>query len=91
MERTRELTNRNRLQGAADQGNRAADHEALMTKGKRRRSGSCARMVRVLIRGDLALRVKGRRSATLRSEKSAEVKVAAETAQDRTKGRTQHP
>ena len=77
VERTRELTNRNRIQGAADQGERARNREALMVKGKRRKSGSCARKVRVLIRGDLASRLKGRRSIELRSEKSAEVVVAA--------------
>ena len=77
MERSRELTNRNRMRGAVDQGERAKDREAVIAKGTRRRSGSCAMKVRVLIRGDLASRLKGRRSIELRSEKSAEVVVAA--------------
>jgi hypothetical protein len=42
-----------------DQGERATDREALATKGKRRRSGGCATKATVLIRGGLALRLKG--------------------------------
>ncbi len=91
MERTRELTNRNRIRGVVDQGERATARKALVVKGKRRRSGSCARKVRVLTRGDLALRLKGRRSVALRSEKSAEVVVATAVAKDRTKGRAMRP
>ena len=60
-ERNRESTNRNRIRGAADQGERASDREALATKGMRRRSGDCAVKVVVLTWGDLALRLKGRR------------------------------
>ena len=63
-----------------DQGERATDREALATKGRRRKSGGCAEKGIVLIRGDLALRLKGRRGAALvcvlRSEKSAEAIVA---------------
>jgi hypothetical protein len=44
-----------------DQGERATDREALATKGKRRKSGGCAAKATVLIRGDLALCLKGRR------------------------------
>ncbi len=91
MERTRELTNRNRIQGAADQGERAKDREALVAKGKRRRSGSCASKARALTRGDLALCLKGRRGDELWSEKSAEAVVAARAAKGRTEGRAKRP
>jgi hypothetical protein len=53
--------NRNRIEGAADQGERAKSREALVTEGKRRRSGGRAVKERVLAWGDLALRLKGRR------------------------------
>ena len=54
VKRTRESTNRNRIRGAADRGERATDREAPATKGKRRRSGDCAGKVIVLTRGGLA-------------------------------------
>ena len=60
-ERIRESTNRNRIRGAVDQGERANDREALATKGKRRKSGDCAVKAVSLTWGDLALRLKGRR------------------------------
>ena len=91
MERNRELTNRNRIQGAADQGERASDREALVVKGKRRKSGSCAGKARTLTRGDLALGLKGRRGSKLRSEKSAEAIVVARATKGRTKGRVTRP
>src|SRR3989441_6142608 len=50
-ERTCGPTNRNRIQGDADQGERAKDREALVTKGRRRRSGGRAGKVSALIRG----------------------------------------
>ena len=53
-ERSREPTNRNRIRGAADQGERANDREALATKGERRRSGGCAGKVTTLTWGGLA-------------------------------------
>src|SRR5512134_2024034 len=53
--------NKNRIEGAADQGERAMTCEALVTKGKRRRSGGRAVKECVLTWGDLALRLKGRR------------------------------
>jgi hypothetical protein len=34
--------NKNRIEGVANQGERAKDREALVTKGKRRRSGGRA-------------------------------------------------
>ena len=54
VQRTRESTNRNRIRGAADRGERTTDREAPATKGKRRRSGDCAGKVIVLTRGGLA-------------------------------------
>src|SRR5437870_3008591 len=62
-ERTCGPTNRNRIEGDADQGERANDREALVTKGRRRRSGGRAGKASALIRGDLASCLKGRRSA----------------------------
>jgi len=53
--------NKNRIEGAADQGERAINREALVTKGKRRRSGGRAAKECVLTWGDPALRLKGRR------------------------------
>jgi len=47
-------TNRNRIRGDADQGERANDREALVTKGRRRRSGGRAGKASVLIWGGLA-------------------------------------
>jgi hypothetical protein len=66
--------NKNRVEGAADQGERANDREALVIKGKRRRSGGRAVKECVLTWGDLALCLKGRRRLQgRRSEESAEV------------------
>ena len=70
-------TYRNRIQGAADQGERAKNREALVANGKWRRSGGRVGKECVLTRGDLALRLKGRRSVSEWSEESAEVVVAA--------------
>jgi hypothetical protein len=42
VEQTREPTNRNRIQGVVDQGERAQDREALSAKEPRRKSGGCA-------------------------------------------------
>ena len=57
----REPMNKNRIEGAAKQGDRAINREALVTKAKRRRCGGCAMKVCVLTWGYLALRLKGRR------------------------------
>lgn len=54
-------TNRNRITGDVDQGERANDCKALVTKGKRRRSGDRAGKATALTRGGLASRLKGRR------------------------------
>ena len=61
MERSCEPMNKKRIEGAAEQGERANSREALVIKAKRRRSGGCAAKECVLTRGDLALRLKGRR------------------------------
>jgi len=58
-ERSRGLTNRNRMAGGADQGERAWNREALATKGRRRKSGSRAVKATRLTWGDLALCLKG--------------------------------
>ena len=57
----REPMNKNRIEGAAEQGEWARNHEALVTKAKRRRCGGCAMKECVLTWGDLASRLKGRR------------------------------
>jgi len=56
-----EPMNKNWIEGAAEQGERAKGREALVIKARRRRSGGCAAKECVLTRGDLALRLKGRR------------------------------
>ena len=61
MERSCEPMNKNRIEGAAKQGERATNREALVIKARRRRSGGCAAKECVLTRGDLALWVKARR------------------------------
>jgi hypothetical protein len=78
-ERTDGPTNRNRIRGDADQGERACDREALVTKDRQRKSGGRVGTVSVLIWGDLASRLKGRRDRESRSEKSAEAVVVVAT------------
>ena len=82
----REPMNKNRIEGVAEQGERAMNREALVIKARWRRCGGCAMKVCVLTWGDLALCLKGRRRC--RSEKSAEVVVAgAGTAEVARQGR----
>jgi len=57
----REPMDKNRIEGAAEQGERAWNREALVAKAKRRKSGGCAVKECVLTWGDLALCLKGRR------------------------------
>jgi len=52
--------NKNRIEGVAEQGERANGREALVTKVRRRRSGGRAVKGCVLTWGDLALCLKGR-------------------------------
>src|SRR6201995_5663725 len=61
VERSCGPMNKNRIEGAADQGERARNREALVIKGRRRKSGGRAVKERVLTWGDLALCPKGRR------------------------------
>ena len=70
----REPMNKNRIEGATKQGERARNREALVTKAKWRKSGGCAVKECVLTWGDLASCLKGRRFC--RSEKSAKAVVA---------------
>ena len=58
-ERNCQPTNRNRIRGEADQGERADDREALATKGRRRKSGGWAGKIRALTWGGLVLCLKG--------------------------------
>jgi hypothetical protein len=51
--------NKNRIEGVADQGERARNREAVVIKGKRRKSGGRAVKECVLTWGDLALCPKG--------------------------------
>jgi hypothetical protein len=55
--------NKNRIRGVGNQGERANDREALVTKGTLRRFGGRAGKVDVLTWGDLALGLKGPRDA----------------------------
>ena len=61
MERSCEPMNKSRIEGVAEQGERARNREALVIKARRRRSGGCAAKECALTRGDLASRVKARR------------------------------
>ncbi len=56
-----EPMDKNRIEGAAEQGERAMNREALVIKAKWRKSGGCAAKECVLTWGDLASRLKGRR------------------------------
>lgn len=60
MERSCEPMNKNCIEGAAKQGERAIDREALVIKAKWRRCSGCAAKECVLTRGDLASCLKGR-------------------------------
>jgi hypothetical protein len=61
MERICEPMYKNRIQGAAEQGERARNREALVVKAKWRKSGGCAVKECVLTWGDLASCLKGQR------------------------------
>ena len=53
--------NKNRIEGATEQGERAKDREALVIKARWCKSGGCAVKECALTWGDLALWVKARR------------------------------
>jgi len=61
VERSCELMDKNRIEGVAEQDERAINREALVIKAKRRKSGGCAVKECVLTWGDLALCLKGQR------------------------------
>ena len=61
MERSCEPMDKNRIEGVAEQGERAKFREALVIKARWRKSGGCAAKECVLTRGDLASWLKGRR------------------------------
>ena len=61
VERNCEPMYKNRIEGVAEQGERARNREALVIKARRRKFGGCAVKECVLTWGDLALRLKGRR------------------------------
>jgi hypothetical protein len=61
VERSCVPMNKNRMEGGAEQGERANGREAVVTKVRCRRSGGGAAKECVLTWGDLALCPKGRR------------------------------
>ena len=83
VERNCEPMNKNCIEGAAKQGERAIYREALVIKAKRRRCGGCAVKECVLTRGDLAVCLTGRRLC--RREKSAKVVAAGAGAAEDTR------
>jgi len=61
VERNCEPMDKNRIEGATEQGERARNREALVVKARWRKSGGCAGKECVLTWGDLASCLKGRR------------------------------
>lgn len=59
VERNHGPMDKNRIEGGADQGERARDREALVIKGRCRKSVGCVVKERVLTWGDPALCLKG--------------------------------
>jgi len=85
-------TDRNRIRGAADQGERAMNREALVANGTWRKSGGRVGKECALTRGDLALRLKGRHAVRAWSEESAEaIVVVRMTTKGRTEERARRP
>ena len=78
-----EPMDKNRIEGAAEQGERAKDREPLVIKAMWRKSGGHAEKECVLTRGELALCLKGRRGNTER-----EVSKGHSSRNAGTKGRT---
>jgi hypothetical protein len=92
VERNCGLTNRHQIRGGTGQGERAYDREAVVTKARGRKSGGGAVKVNVLTRGDLALRLKGRRGLQdQRSEKSAQAVVAVQAREGPNGGEGERP
>jgi hypothetical protein len=78
-----EPMDKNWIEGAAEQGERASNREALVIKTKWRKSGGCAVKECVLTWGDLALWLKGRRC-----EAEREVSRGRSSSRYGAKGRT---
>jgi len=91
VDRNREPTYRNRMRGAADQGELARSSEALAVNETRRKSGGCAVKAGCLTRGDLALRLKGRRHRMVEREVSRRRSRRRESLKARTRKRTRRP
>ena len=70
VERSCEPMNKKRIEGVAEQGERAKYREALVIKARWRKSGGCAVKECVLTWGDLASWLKGRRGDTERGVSS---------------------
>ena len=70
MERNCEPMDKNRIEGVAEQGERAKYREALVIKARWRKSGGCAVKECVLTWGDLASWLKGRGGDTERGVSS---------------------
>ena len=83
MERNCEPMDKNRIEGVAEQGERAKFRKALVIKAERRKFGGCAVKECVLTRGDLALWLKGRRR-----EVEREVSRGRSSRRQGVKGRT---
>ena len=79
MDRSCGPMNKNRIEGVAEQGERARDREALVTKGKRRRSGGRAVNECVLTWGDLSSCLKGRRCKSEREVSRGRSSLLART------------
>ena len=75
VERSCEPMNKSRIEGAAEQGERAMNREALVIKARRRRSGGCAAKECVVTRGDLAL-CRFCEAAAKQRRRSGEAKMA---------------
>ncbi len=82
-ERSCEPMNKNRIEGAAKQGEWANNREAPVIKARRRKSGGCAVKECVLTWGSLASQLKGRRGDTER-----EVSRGRSSRRQGVKGRT---
>ena len=79
MDRSCGPMNKNRIEGVAEQGERARDREALVTKVRWRRSGGRAVKECVLTWGDLALCPKGRRCKSEREVSRGRSSLLART------------
>ena len=79
MDRSCGPMNKNRIEGGAEQGERATSREALVTNGRCRKSGGRAVKECVLTWGDLALCPKGRRCKSEREVSRGRSSLLART------------